>query len=71
MSINYPAFERRISQFTGYLDLMKHRAHKIVRGSCFIIFSSDNPEGDSDASLTVKREQTLSAVRVVSGFSYD
>ena len=69
MSTHHPDFERRIVQFTGYLNLMRHRAHEIVRGSCFIIFSSDSPEGDSEAILTVKREQTLSAVPAVSGFS--
>jgi len=42
------ARQRRIDQFAHYLRLMYHRAHEIVGGSCFIIFSEDVSDEDID-----------------------
>jgi len=35
---------RRISQFAEHLRLMGLRAHKLAKGSCFIIFDETPPE---------------------------
>ena len=40
---------RRISQFAEHLRLMGFRAHKLAKGSCFIIFDETPPE-DAESS---------------------
>ena len=44
---------RRIGQFAEFLRLMGLRAHKVVRGSCFIIFDESPPE---DAESPKRKE---------------
>ena len=39
------ALERRIRQFEHYLGLMHHRAHNLVHGPCFLIFSKRRAKG--------------------------
>jgi hypothetical protein len=45
---------RRISQFTGYLKKMYHRAHEEVHGPCFIIFEERRPLADSGGMKLVE-----------------
>lgn len=40
---------RRIVQFAEYLRLMRLRAHKVAKGSCFIIFD-ESPRDNADSS---------------------